>query len=62
MLSHRVGARLPRLIGAGQAEPMVGALALEGLAATQAGARGGVRPRPVNVAPEPVRLARVRHR
>jgi len=40
---------------------MMGALAVEGLAATQAGVRDGLRLRPVDVAPEPVRLARVRH-
>lgn len=41
---------------------MVGTLALEALAAAQAGARRGHELVTVHVAPEPVRLARVRHR
>lgn len=44
------------------AQTVVGALALEGLAAPQAGARDGLRTRSMNVTPVPVHLTRVRHR
>lgn len=59
--SKRIGAQVPEPVVAVQAQTMVDALALEGLAASEAGPGLRRRAVAVNVAPEPVCLTERGH-